>query len=182
MAAGDLLVQLDDADLRLALRQREAEASQARAELASLANEQAMMERTTEQQEQLAAVAMAKLSRYEQLFERKMVAQTLLDEVRREASAARITLERHRADLSDLPHRRQRLEALLDQAEARAGQAELDVRRAAIRAPFAGPVLAVTVAPGDQVLPGTPLVRIADAASVEVRAPLPGTTARTRTS
>ena len=57
-------------------------------------------------------------------------------------------------------------------------RSRIDLERTRIRAPFSGPVLPIHAARGNQVLAGAPLVRLADAASFEVRATLPTDQAR----
>ncbi len=171
--AGEVLVELDDRQARLDLRSREADTAEARAELASLRAEQAMTERMAAEQQALADLAAAKLARFENLFERQMIARALLDEVREDAARARLALTRHDNELADFPNRIARQQAAVTRAEVAAERVAIDLERTRIRAPFDGPVLAVHVARGNQVMQGTPLIRLADADSFEVRATLP---------
>ncbi|MEE4383015.1 MAG: HlyD family efflux transporter periplasmic adaptor subunit [Pseudomonadales bacterium] len=171
--AGDVLLRLDDADAALVLARREADVREARAALASVRSELALAERLARERGSVAALADEKLERYRRLFEQRMVARTLLDEVEREGRLAHIAHEEERARVDDGPHRVARQEAILARAEAEAAQARLDVARTGVRAPFDGPVVAVHVGRGDQVDVGTPLLRLVDDASVEVRAPVP---------
>ena len=171
--AGEVLVELDDRQARLDLRSREADTAEARAELASLRAEQAMTERMAAEQQALADLAAAKLARFENLFERQMIARALLDEVREDAARARLALARHDNELADFPNRIARQQAAVTRAEVAAERVAIDLERTRIRAPFDGPVLAVHVARGNQVMQGTPLIRLADADSFEVRATLP---------
>ncbi len=172
--AGEILVKLDATQVRLDLRARQAETRQARAELASLEADAALAASMAAEQEALAEIASAKLARFEELYERRMVARALLDEVREDAARARMAVARHRSELADYPNRIARQEAAVVRAEVAEERQRVDLERTRIRAPFAGPVLVVHVARGNQVLPGTPLVRLADADSFEVRATLPG--------
>ena len=92
--------------------------------------------------------------------------------MRREASQRAIELARHQAELADLPHRRQRLQASIQHARARERAARANLDRSVVRAPFDGPVLAVDTAPGDHSR-GATLVTIAAAESLELRATVP---------
>jgi len=69
---------------------------------------------------------------------------------------------------------RETVKAQLDAAEARLKQAELDLERTSIRAPYAGRVLNKLVAFGQFVSAGTPLAEIYASDSVEVRLPVSG--------
>lgn len=172
--AGSVLVQLDATQTRLDLRARQAETRQARAELATLTADAALAASEAEEQEGLVLLSNAKLTRFEELYERRMVARALLDEVREDAARARMAAARYRAELANYPNRIERQQAVVARAEVAEERSRIDLERTRIRAPFSGPVLAVHVARGNQVLPGTPLVRLADAGSFEVRATLPG--------
>lgn len=68
----------------------------------------------------------------------------------------------------------QTAKAQLAAAEARLKQAELDLERTSIRAPYAGRVLNKLVAYGQYVAAGTPLADIYASDSVEVRLPVSG--------
>ena len=57
--------------------------------------------------------------------------------------------------------------------EAAVGQADIDLHKAQLRAPFAGPVLSVTAARGITTQSGGPLVTIADSANFEIRTQIP---------
>ncbi|MEE4361846.1 MAG: biotin/lipoyl-binding protein [Pseudomonadales bacterium] len=170
---GQVMVRLDDAEYALALAEREAEEAQAAADLAFAENDLAVAQRVLEDQQSVAAIAEAKLTRHQRLVEQRLIARTLLDEVERDARMARITLEEHRARIAGGPHRIARQRATLDRARVATERARLDLERTLVRAPFAGPVTAVQVARGDQVLAGTALVTLLDSAGIEVRAPLP---------
>lgn len=176
--AGQLLVRLDDADARLTLADREAELRSVRAELERTRNAAALEARTAEDQADLLAMADEKLERFASLFERGMIARDMLDEVRRETSRARIAFERHSTELADFPHRIAETEAKVARAEVARDRAAMELERTRVTAPFPGPVARVSVARGDQVTVGTPLVTLVDEDSVELRVPVPADQAR----
>jgi HlyD family secretion protein len=168
-AAGDLLVELDDAEIALALAQRQADLAQAAAQLQTLAAEQRMLEATLAQSRSMHSLNNAKLERHLALRARSLIAQSLVDEVQALADQSSIQLQTHEHRLAELPHRLAAQQALVDKANALVQLAELDLARTEVRAPFAGPILAVLVAEGDRSQPGAPVVEIAAADSYEVR-------------
>ena len=75
--------------------------------------------------------------------------------------------------MTNLPNRIAAHTANVAKAEALLEQARIDLEKTTIRAPFAGPVLAVTAAPGDHSNLSVPLVHMADSTSFEVRVQVP---------
>ena len=96
---------LDATAIRLELRARQAETLEAQATWASLQTDAALTASMAHEHEELAALADARLARFEELFERRMVTRALLDEVRQDAAMAHMTLTRLRAELADHPNR-----------------------------------------------------------------------------
>lgn len=173
VAAGDVLVELDDAEARLAVAERSAELERQRALLRSIETEKALLQRTVEQTRAVHAIAQAKLARHESLMAQRLISQSLLDEVVAEASRAAIELETQQRRLEDLPNRLAAQRAEVARVAALAERAQLELERTVVRAPFSGPVLEVHAAPGDRNRPGSELVRLADADTFEIRTQIP---------
>jgi len=173
VAAGDLLVALDDREAALQVAEREAALAEQRARLASIESERSMLERTLEQARSVNRIAQDKLTRHRELMGKRLISQSLLDEVIAQANQAAIDLESHERRLTDLPHRLDAQRALVARARTLLDRARLDLDKTEIRAPFSGPVLAVHVAPGDRTSLGAPLVQLADATAFEVRLQVP---------
>lgn len=173
VAAGELLIELDDAEARLLLAERTADLTRQQAELRSIESEQTMLERTLHQARSMHRIARDKLVRHEALLERRLISQSLLDEAVAEANRAAIDLETHQRRLADLPNRLAAQRAALEKADALVERARLDLARTGIRAPFGGPVLAVHVAPGDRSNLNRTLLELADEAAFEVRVQVP---------
>ncbi|MEQ8858718.1 MAG: biotin/lipoyl-binding protein [Pseudomonadales bacterium] len=173
VAKGDLLLELDDAEIRLLLAERSADLAQQQATLRSIESQRAMLERTLAQARSMDRIAAAKLARHEELLSRRLISQSLQDEVVAEANRAAIDLESHQRRLADLPNQIAAQRAAVDRARALVQRAELDLARTGIRAPFAGPVLAVNVAPGDRSNLSRTLLELADASGFEVRVQIP---------
>jgi multidrug efflux pump subunit AcrA (membrane-fusion protein) len=170
---GDLLVELSAAEVALLLTEREADLALHRAQLRSIETEQTMLDRTVAQARSMHRIAADKLARHEELMAKRLISQSLLDEVIAQANAAAIELENHERRLADLPNRIAAQRAAVTRAEALADRARLELAKTFVRAPFAGPVLAVHVAPGDRSSLGASMVEMADADAFEVRVQVP---------
>ena len=170
---GDELMTLNDAELRLDLMERQAELKQLEAKLASTRIEQAMFEESTEHFRSMREVAQKKLQRHQDLVAKRLISQSLLDEVTALANKANIDYQTHMRGLADFPNRLAAEEAAVERSRAQVGQVELDIRKTRITAPFRGPILSVFVAPGDRSNIGAVLVDIANADAFEVRVQVP---------
>ena len=173
VAAGDVLVQLDETDARLLLRRREAELGEARAALDALAVEGADDRRVLAHQEALDALAEGKAERYRQLREQGSIAGETLNAVLQERHAQAIALSRQRNLVQGFAHRLARAEAQRERAATALEEAKVGLARAAIRAPFAGRVTRINVAPGELVSPGRTVAEIYDDGALEIRAQIP---------
>lgn len=173
VAAGDVLVQLDETDARLLLRRREAELGEARAALDALAVEGADDRRVLAHQEALDALAEGKAERYRQLRDQGSIAGETLNAVLQERHAQAIALSRQRNLVQGFAHRLARAEAQRERAATALEEAKVALARTAIRAPFAGRVTRINVAPGELVSPGRTVAEIYDDGALEIRAQIP---------
>ncbi len=171
---GDLLIRLEDAELRLALNMASAERTSRIAQLETARTEYELASSVTAHHEELKKIADAKLARHLELYTNNMVSNGVVDEVRREASERAITLQRHYADLKVLPRTIQQREARVAEADALVEKAEFDLAQTELRAPFSGRVIETLVAPGDRSVPGVALLRVANYEGLEVRTSIPG--------
>lgn len=172
---GDVLVALDPAAFELAVRERGAELARERAVLARVQTQWKLTKENTAHFQSKRDTAEAKLRRYQGLFDKGMVAQSLLDEVTDQASAAAIEFQTHRLALADFPNQVAEQTARVEQAMSALARAQLDLDHATLHAPFGGPVLSVAASPGNHTALGQPLVEVADAEGLEVRVALPDT-------
>ena len=170
---GDVLVKLDDREAVLKVLEREAELKEHQANLAAMRTQLQLEQQSAPHFESKHAIAQAKLQRHQNLMAKRLISNALLDEVIAQANAASIEYRSHLRDLSNLPNQITAHEAHVAKAEALLAQAQLDLDNTAIRAPFAGPVLAVYAAPGDHSNLSVPLVEVADASGFEVRVQIP---------
>jgi RND family efflux transporter MFP subunit len=135
VARGALVVQLDDADAKLALAQAQAALQSAQARL---------------------ALAEAQLARARDLQGREFISPEAL--AQRETETAVV-----RAEVAT--------------AQAALAAAQRTLEKTAVRAPFAGVVMARPGQVGEIAQPGAPLVVLKDAAAPEVASPIPATQA-----
>lgn len=171
--AGTVLVELDDGELALDVKAREAELAQRRADVRSITSELAHLRETDAEHRSMLEVANAKLARHQQLRDDRLIADGLFDEVLRQTNEVKIAYRSHSQRLNDLPNRLTAAEASRDGAAAALARAQLIAAKTRLTAPFDGIVLGVPAAIGARAQPGTPLVRIADVSAYEVRVAVP---------
>ena len=173
VAAGAVLVRLDDTDARLLLRRRQAQLAQAQADLQALKRTGAEEREVLAHQEQLQALAAAKVERYGQLREQGSIAQETLNAVLQENHAQAIALSRQRNLVDSFAHRLARATAQVETAAAAMDEAQVGRQRTSVRAPFAGRVTRIAVAPGELVSPGRAVAEIYDDGALEIRVQIP---------
>lgn len=159
VAAEDLLVRLDAADVRLRLAQAEARIA------SELARHQANVD-ALPRERQLLDLVTKELERTRDLLNKKLASQSALD-------AARQTVHRQAIAVSAREQRIQEHDSTMAELEATRDQAALDLARTEIRAPFAGRIARLLVSPGQRVRVGDGLVNIYDTDSLLIRAQIP---------
>ncbi|ODU09927.1 MAG: hypothetical protein ABS84_05555 [Rubrivivax sp. SCN 71-131] len=164
LGAGEVVIELEDAEWDAALKQAEAALASARARLQ--AQQQLTLPLAAEQLVQAeanAAAAERERQRSESLFAQGFIGQARLDEVRRAAEVAlaqqRSAQAQQRANASGP----ELLQAQLRVAEAEAARSAAQARlaQASVRAPAAATLLQRLVEPGQIVQPGTRLAELA---------------------
>ena len=173
VTAGDILVKLDDREVKLRVIEREADLRQEQANLAGMQIQFDLEQQSAAQFESKFQVAQAKLARHQDLMEKRLISKSLLDEVVAQSNQASIDYRNHVLELTSLPNQIIAREAGVAKAQALLEQAKLDLEKTAVRAPFSGPVLAVFAAPGNHSNLNTPLVEVANASGYEVRVQIP---------
>jgi HlyD family secretion protein len=161
--AGDLLVQIDDAELASALRQADAALASAQARMSSqtklagpLSEQQLMQARAN------AEAAEREHERSESLFAQGFIGQSRLDEARRAAAVARSQRDAAQAQAQANMQGSEMEQARTRIVEAQAAREVARVRLAQTRvvAPADGTVLLRTAEPGQIVQPGARLVEM----------------------
>ena len=171
--AGDIIVELEDSDVRLIYEQRQAELEDLEAQLASEEARYQMDVKALEVEKQLVSLSQKSADRYEKLVERNVGSDLNRDEALQQARAQNLSLYNREYAVNDHPNRKKRLQAQLTKARALRDQAALDLTRTRITAPFDGRVTALNASPGNRVRPGDILASLFDAEHVEVRAQIP---------
>jgi HlyD family secretion protein len=172
VAAGDLLVELEAAELLAAQRQADIAVIQAQARLRQLQELQApVAEQQLRQAQASSDVASAQFKRSQELFQQGFIGAATLDESRKVAALADAQQRLSQKQLESL--RPAGSDAALAQAALAQAQASADVARARaaytrIKAPSAGTLIARNVEVGDVVQPGKQLLTLSPSGRVQL--------------
>jgi multidrug efflux pump subunit AcrA (membrane-fusion protein) len=169
----ELLVELDERELKLNVEQRQADLAEIEGLIASEKVRHQSDLKSLEHEKTLLALSRKAVERAETLEQRQLAPRAVLDEARQalerqalELNARLLAVDDHQARLAQLEARKSRARALL-------AQAQLDLERTRILSPYTGRIASVGIAPGDRVRPGDELLEIYDTRALEVRAQLP---------
>lgn len=171
--AGQVLVELDEADAALRLRQRRAELADLDAQLAADEIGRRSDTAALATEEELLALQGKAVDRAARLARSKSGSEAALDQARETHERQRLAVIQRRLAIDDYPARRRAMQARRERAAAAAHMAERDLARARIVAPFDGRVTRVFVAPGERVGVGAQLVELYDDSTLELRAQAP---------
>lgn len=165
VAVGDVLVRLEDDELRSALAQAEASERQAQARLSGLRSTGRLtVQANVTQAESVLLAARADLQRTQGLVGQGFLSQSRLDEARRAVGVAQAQLDAARAQreaIADTGTDVTQAQAQLAVASAARQSAQVRLKEAAITAPAKGRVLVRAVEPGQIVQPGRSLLTLA---------------------
>lgn len=173
VSAGTLLVALDDADLLPPLRQAEAEVADLEAQVENERLRHENDRRALAREQELLESAERQVERNRSLVERNLASQADLDAARDAVAQARLSVTTRESALAEHPSRLASLEARLSRARSAQEEAQRDLDRGRVLAPFDGVVSGVQVAPGDQVAARAPLLSLFPADGLELRARVP---------
>lgn len=173
VAAGDVLVYLDETDARFAVRRAEADLAEARADLAALELSAIDDAQVLEHRRELHRLAARKAARHRQLQARGSVSEQALNAVLGEVHDRAIALSRQRGEVAGHAHLLARAEAHVARASTTLAAARATLGRTRIRAPFAGRVTRIEVAPGERVSPGSVVAAMYEDTALEVRVQIP---------
>ena len=181
VTAGQVLGELDAADVKDQVKEAEAALAAAEAELAAALEpgtpvEIAQAEAALAAAKAAAEAAAKKLERYHYLFEQEAASQAELEAAEIEYEQARAEMAAAEARLKGLTEADERTLAVyrarVRQALAAAESARRLLEKARLTAPIAGTVLETRVKEGDYLQPGTPVLTIGDPAQLQVVAEL----------
>jgi HlyD family secretion protein len=170
---GQLLVQLDDREVKYILQQRESELASLRAQIESDKVRYAADQKALEHEKNLVKLNQSEVDRRQKLRLQNHLSQSDLEETLQKLSQAKLTVTKREQDIDDHRHRLAKLEADYQRQLALVNQAKLDVERTQIRSPFDGRITKLDVSVGNRVRPGDTLIEMFDTSDVEVRAQIP---------
>jgi RND family efflux transporter MFP subunit len=170
---GQVLVELDNSDNTLLLRQREAELAEIKALIKS---ENARFENdknALQHDKQLLELTRQEYQRAQSLERNKLSTQANIDAANQAVLKQRLALESRELAVADHTARLAQLQARLSKAQALRDLSKLDIARGKITAPYTGKITAVKVAQGDRARAGNTLIELYDYNALEIRAQIP---------
>ncbi|MEM9588006.1 MAG: HlyD family efflux transporter periplasmic adaptor subunit [Planctomycetota bacterium] len=167
---GERLVKVDDQDYQLRLKQRLAEQQQAESELERIQLNQESDQQSLKIQTDLLAVRRSEVQRLERLQDLSATSQNEQDRARASLLTQQQSVQTLKASLSLYAAQVSAARASVQSAIARTEEAQRDVGRTVIAAPFSGLLADVQLDPGQYVSPRQQLFELHDLSSVEVEA------------
>ena len=171
--SGQLLILLDDTDARLALEDRKSSVAELEALIISEKNRYQYDLAALKLENSLVALAEKKLAREEKTSKTNLTSQASFDTQKEALNNQKLALNSRQLTITDHPARLDQLEARLSRSRALAEQAEIDLARATVTAPFDGIILKTMVSPGERVRPGEAMLEMYATDRIELRAQLP---------
>lgn len=173
VSKGDLILQLDPREAALARAQAEASLAQAEAQKAAASKRHQSDRKALALEQQLTQLAQENVARLERLRQTNLASQTQLDEARQGLARQQLSLETRQLAVSNYQNDLRRLDSDISRARAARDQADLDLARSQVHAPFDGRITALHVAEGERVQPGAPLISLYADQGIEIRAQIP---------
>lgn len=170
---GDLILQLDPREAALARAQAEASLAQAEAQKSAAIKRHQSDRKALALEQQLTQLAQENVARLERLRQTNLASQTQLDEARQGLTRQQLSLETRQLAVSNYQNDLRRLDSDINRARAARDQADLDLARSQVHAPFDGRITALHVAEGERVQPGAPLISLYADQGIEIRAQIP---------
>ena len=155
VAKGDLLVRIDDADLRIQLKQSEAE----KADLEQLRSQ---LETQLDPLRHHLATAQEDLARYRSLKESGVATPQRLDQAENAFEEAQRQVVAMEGQVSAT-------DALIDAIRQRADLAQSQIAKTKIKAPIGGVILAKAIEPGELAAPGKPIAVLVDLRRIKLK-------------
>ena len=170
---GQLLILLDDIDVQLVLEDKRSNVAELEALIQSENNRYKNDLLSLKLEKSLVRLAEKKLAREEKTSKTNLTSQSSFDSQKQALQNQKLALNARKLSVTDHPARLAQLEARLSRNRALALQAQHDLQRATVVAPFDGIILNIMVSPGERVRPGEVLLETYATEQVELRALLP---------
>jgi len=168
-----LLLMLDDTDVGLAFEDRSASVADMEAQILLEKNRYKNDRSALKLEKSLVALAEKKLSREKKTSKTNLTSQSSFDTQKQALNNQKLALSTRQLNVTNHVARLAQLEAQLNRNRALAQQAENDLTRATVLAPFDGIILNTEVSPGERVRPGETLLQMYATDKVELRAQIP---------
>lgn len=172
--AGQLLLTLDDTDMQLMVLQRQADVAEIEALMAAENQRFKRDQSLLEQQTSLLQLTDNAVNRAKKLEQSRLASQATVDDALATKQRQLVTLKGLNYDIAEHPARQAQLQAQFKRAQSLLKQAEVDLERTNITAPFSGRISMLSVSIGDRVRAGDTLISLYDLDNLEVRAQIPG--------
>lgn len=158
--SGDLLVVIDDRDVKARLGQARAAHSSARESLNEIQQGIRQAKAQKKQSEANLALAQATYRRYEKLYKDKVISDHEFDTVKAKLKVAEAQVTAAQEGVSQLISKQQQVQASIEQAESAVEEANAIQSYSRIHAPFDGVIIKKHVGVGSLAVPGLPLLVI----------------------
>jgi multidrug efflux pump subunit AcrA (membrane-fusion protein) len=173
VTSGQSLILLDDTEARLSLEDKQSSVAELEALIISEKNRYKNDLAALQLEKSLVNLAEKKLAREEKTSKSNLTSQASLDAQKEALNNQKLTLNSRQLNITDHPARLAQLEARLSRSRALVEQAEIDLARATVTAPFDGTILKTLVSPGERVRPGEAMLEMYATDRIELRAQLP---------
>lgn len=170
---GQLLIKLDERDVQLQLAQREADLTEAEANIAAEQTRHAANLQSLPRERRLLKLTQNEVKRLQNLVSRQASARSSLDNAQRAMEQQAISLTNREQSIAEHKSRLAQAEARLARVKALRDQTQLDLERSQIKAPFNGVVSRQLTSPGKRVRMAEPLIELYDSDALVLRAQIP---------
>lgn len=170
---GDLLMELDEADIQPRVAQARADLEDAKAQLQSEKIAHQNDQQALKLEQRIQANAQKNLERTEQLITRGVLPSAELENSKDALDRSALTVANRQRSINNYPSRLQAVEARVARAQATFDSTQRDAERSRFVAPFDGVVGNVQAAVGDQVNANTALLDFYPLQGMELRAVVP---------
>lgn len=173
VAAGDLLLRLDDRDAKLSVRRFEAALAEAQGEYDRLRAQQKAEVKNAEHQKRLFELTVKKQERFQTLFAKGQISATDYDALEQQRLEQSMALNQQEMLLASHDAQRASAQARITRAETDLQESQLNLERLSLLAPFDGTVIEIDAAIGARIDAGQTVMSLFNADSQQVRVSLP---------
>lgn len=173
VAAGDLLLRLDDRDAQLSVTRAEAALEEARGEYDRVLAQQEAEVKNAAHQRRLFELTVKKQERFQTLFTKGQISATDYDALEQQRLEMEIALTQQDMLLASHDAQRASAQARVKRAEADWQESVLNLERLTLNAPFDGTIINIDAAIGARIDPGQAVMTLFDTGSQQVRVSLP---------